>query len=107
MKFLRLRDAEDELNYRPVSRLVGIGDTLADEIQLYFEPVSNTADRVDYWDLSVTNNNEKAVINAIVQAMNSGAANIITVADDHTSDYIHADLDAVVEMALDANANPS
>lgn len=107
MKFVRYRDGENTLEYRPVDRLVGIADTVNDEIQLYFEPVSNTADRVDYVDLSVINENEKGVITAIVEAINQGANNIITIADDHTSEYIHSDLDAVVAIVADGNANPA
>ena len=107
MKFLRYRDGEDTLEYRPVNRLLGISDTVADEIQLYFKATDGSTGNVDYVDLSVLNDNETGVIRAIVEAINSGASHIITIADDHTSDYIHPDLDAVVAIVAASDTNPS
>ena len=34
MKFVRYRDGENTLEYRPVDRIVGIADTVNDEIQV-------------------------------------------------------------------------
>tara|TARA_R100000808_G_C2089197_1_gene110217 strand:+ start:349 stop:672 length:324 start_codon:yes stop_codon:yes gene_type:complete len=107
MKFLRYRDGENTLEYRPVNRLLGISDTVNDEIQLFFKATTNDPDDVDYVDLSVLNENETGVIRAIVEAINTGASHIVTVADDHTSDYIHPDLDAVVAIVAASDTNPS
>jgi hypothetical protein len=105
-RFIRFRDLENELNVRPVSRLIGISDTVNDEIQLFFEADTGAAAVVDYVDLSVTNDNEKAVIEAISKEINFSKDPIIIVADDHTSDYIHTDLDEVVEIALASSTDP-
>ena len=107
MRFIRYRDGENTLNVRPVSRLLGISDTVDDEIQLFFKADTNDPDDVDYVDLSVTNENETAVIERIVEEINFSKNPIILVADDHTSEYIHSDIDEVVAIANASDANPA
>ncbi len=106
-RFIRYRDGENTLEYRPVDRLINISGNVAGQIDMYFDPRDGTTGNVDTVSLSVISDKELTVMKAISNAINFSTNPVVVVADDHTADYIHPNLDAVDGIANASDTNPS
>ena len=106
-RFVRYRDGENTLNIRPASRIVSIQNTVDGQIDMFFDPRDGTIGNVDTVELSVTNDKERDVMRAIVEAVNYSTSPIVLIADDHTSEYIHDELDEVDSIANADDTNPA
>lgn len=107
MKFLRFRDGNDTLQFRPASTLLGISNTVDGEVQLFFQDDANAQGNSDYLELSVTNNKEKEVIETIVEAIYYGPNTIVTIADEDAGEFIHSEIDAVVGIVSNSDTDPA
>ena len=106
-RFVRYRDGENTLEYRPVDRLINISGNVDGQIDAYFEPRDGTIGNVDTVSFSVTNDKELEVMRAIVESISYSTTPVVLIADDHTSDYIHPELDAVDDISNGTDTNPS
>ena len=106
-RFIRYRDGENTLEYRPVDRLINISGNVAGQIDMYFKPKDGTIGNVDTVSLSVTDDKELEVMKAISNAVNFSTNPVVLIADDHTADYIHPNLDAVDDISNSTDTNPS
>ena len=92
MKFLYFKDANDDAYMYPAANLINVlhdGDT---SLKLFFVPTTNDAADTDLVTLTITSNNEQAVCDAIVGAINAPGAHssgMVVVADALAGVFIH------------------
>ena len=94
-KFLYFQDGNNDAYCYPVSNLISIihdGDT---SLKLFFAPAStNDANDTDLVTLTITTQTEKAVTQALIQAINGGphTDGFIVVCDLVNSVFLHPDI---------------
>ena len=91
-------DATGETFCLPVSRFRSI-NCAADDVILYFEPLSDTVANSAKIILSVADGKQIEVAKAIANAFATSSERIIVVADDDTGEYLHSDITACEDSA--------
>jgi len=96
-KFLYFQDANDDAQLYPVDSLLGIIHDADTTLKLRFKSAvtgSGVATEIDLVTLTITAQAEKAVIQALVQAINGGphVDGFIVVCDIVNSVFLHPDI---------------
>ena len=92
MRYLYFRDAANDSLMAPVDKLIAICQTADTSVTLYFEPRSNDAGEVDSVVLTITDEKEVAVCDAIVDSINYSKDPVVVVFDGVESESLHADI---------------
>ena len=94
MRHLYFRDAADDALLAPVDNLIAICQTGDTTVTLYFKPRSNDAAEVDSVALTITDEKEVEVCEAIIDSINYSKERVLVVFDGVNSEALHADITA-------------
>lgn len=105
-------DAAAGSNVYPLSSFVGMESTADSTMTLYFKPKRNhlsggEAANADYLTDNVvititTANNQKAVMQGLVEQFAKSRDEFIVVADDQTGEYAHSDIASIADFTVQA-----
>ena len=92
-------DATGDAFCLPVSSFRSI-NCAADDVILYFEPLSDTVANSAKIILSVADGKQIEVAKAIAKAFATSTERVIVVADDDTGEYLHSDITACEDASF-------
>jgi|DEB0MinimDraft_6_1074348.scaffolds.fasta_scaffold00006_42 hypothetical protein len=93
-RFLYFKDGVNDAYCNSVDKLIAIKQTGDTTVTLIFEPRSNDAGDVDSIALTIADETEVAVCEAIINAINSSTSPFVVVYDAVAGEGVHSDITA-------------